>query len=91
MNMFLKSPKSLKIKLIYFKLIYMFNQISPIAKIFILQALQELGYTSATELQAGIKKLNCNIRKIKNLIASQQDEPQVRILLFLQIPKLQKN
>lgn len=39
-------------------------------------ALQELGYTSTTELQAGIKKLNCNIRKIKNLIASQQDDPQ---------------
>lgn len=52
-------------------------------RIFILQALQELGYTSATELQAGIKKLNCNIRKIKNLIASQQDEPQVSILFFL--------
>ncbi|XP_035227421.1 actin-related protein 5-like isoform X2 [Stegodyphus dumicola] len=39
-------------------------------------ALQELGYTSATELQAGIKKLSCNIRKIKNQIASQQDEQQ---------------
>ncbi|XP_055933658.1 actin-related protein 5-like [Argiope bruennichi] len=39
-------------------------------------ALQELGYTTAAELQAGIKKLNCNIRKLKNLIASQQDEPQ---------------
>lgn len=39
-------------------------------------ALQELGYTSAAELLAGIKKLNCNIRKLKNLIASQQDEPQ---------------
>ncbi|GFW16867.1 actin-related protein 5 [Trichonephila clavipes] len=39
-------------------------------------ALQELGYTSAAELQAGIKKLNCNIRKLKNLIAAQQDEPQ---------------
>ncbi|GFQ72130.1 actin-related protein 5 [Trichonephila clavata] len=39
-------------------------------------ALQELGYTSAAELQAGMKKLNCNIRKLKNLIAAQQDEPQ---------------
>lgn len=39
-------------------------------------ALQEIGYRSMTELQGGIKKLNCNIRKIKNLIASQQDEPQ---------------
>ncbi|CAL1298090.1 unnamed protein product [Larinioides sclopetarius] len=39
-------------------------------------ALQELGYTSAAELQAGIKKINCNIRKLKNLIATQQDEPQ---------------
>ncbi|GIX73756.1 actin-related protein 5 [Caerostris extrusa] len=39
-------------------------------------ALQELGYTSAEELQAGIKKLNCDIRKLKNLISSQQEELQ---------------
>ncbi|GFT64993.1 actin-related protein 5 [Nephila pilipes] len=39
-------------------------------------ALQELGYTSAAELLAGIKKLNCNIRKLKNLIAAQHEESQ---------------
>ncbi|XP_054720695.1 actin-related protein 5-like [Uloborus diversus] len=39
-------------------------------------ALQDLGYSTAAELQAGIKKLNCIVRKTKNLIASQQDESQ---------------
>lgn len=79
--MLIKLPKSLIIKLDIRNLFYVPSFTN--CKNFILQALQELGYTSATELQAGIKKLNCNIRKIKNLIASQQDEPQVSILFFL--------
>nr|XP_042906536.1 actin-related protein 5 isoform X2 [Parasteatoda tepidariorum] len=41
-----------------------------------LVALQELGYNSATELQAGIKKLNCNIRNLKNLMATHQEDNQ---------------
>lgn len=37
-------------------------------------ALQELGYSSPHELQAGIKQLNCSIRKTKNAIANQHGD-----------------